>query len=104
MRKYVFHSPIHTDGRRVTIVGILNEENGDFNVSASICSPTDNYSKKLGVEIAEGRALKGKCVKTLKTAEPISNKEFIEAIALPLSRNIDTLIDKIQRRPYGEHS
>lgn len=55
-KQYIFHS--RHDRNRVTVVG-EQRENGEFVFAAARCSNKDNFSRKRGRKIAEGRLAKG---------------------------------------------
>lgn len=63
---YRFHSKT-TDKCRVTVVGAYN--NGYLNLAVARCSKKDQFNKKLGNIIAEGRLLKGKLHSSVKITD-----------------------------------
>lgn len=61
MITYYFHtSPTMVEGkrRRKTIAGVLNEDSNQLLLAFSECSKKDQFSRKRGRIIAQGRALK----------------------------------------------
>jgi len=53
------HHDLTMDGRRFTVVGIYDSSfNKTVKFGVAICGPQDNFARKLGRTIAEGRAQK----------------------------------------------
>ena len=73
---YVFHSKPLPSGKRVTLAANYNEENSSLNIATSRCSPKDQFSKKLGRIIAEGRLEKNGPEYRVALPSPPSYKEF----------------------------
>jgi len=73
---YIFYSQPE-DGRRITIAAIKGEDQYLFGMS--ICAPCDQFVKKIGRNIAIGRAQCGQTIFT-KSIEstPMKAGEFIE--------------------------
>ena len=69
-----FYSNPQTNSTRVVVVGTHSE--GMLNIAVARCSKKDNFIKKKGRMIAEGRLLKGKFFKTIPL-ETLSTTEFI---------------------------
>ena len=47
---------VHSRDRGITLCGMLTDDKTYLNVGASVCSNQDNYNRKVGNSIAEGRA------------------------------------------------
>ncbi len=61
MKEIFAHSKITTEEKEkpyILTMCILKEEDKVLAVGASLCSPEDNYNRKLGNRIARGRAIK----------------------------------------------
>jgi uncharacterized DUF497 family protein len=60
MVTYYFHTPFDSVGknRRKTIAGILNEDSNQLLLAYSECSKKDQFNRKRGRIIAQGRAMK----------------------------------------------
>lgn len=68
-----------TGGIRVAIVG--QHVDGKLRLAASRCSSKDNFSKKTGRAIAEGRLNKGKIYKELEISAENCNIETFVSVA-----------------------
>jgi len=66
------------DGRRFTVVGLYNKDHAnEIKFGVAICGPQDNFARKVGRKIAEGRAVKNPTlVKELKTELPEDKDGF----------------------------
>lgn len=85
------------DGRRCTIVGIYDKEQVEgVKFGVAICGPLDNFARKVGRAIAEGRAIKNPTlVKQLKTELPESKEGFVELSTLGYE-----VLETVQADPY----
>ncbi len=63
------------DKRRCTIVGLYNREKNKINFGVAICGPRDQFSRKVGRTIAEGRATKNPTLVKEYKNELEKNKE-----------------------------
>lgn len=78
---YYFHGKTN-DGYRYS-VSVLEKEDGDIYIGTSICSKKDNFSRKTGRLISEGRAkrflegkpCKGSIIKSFYADGPITKGE-----------------------------
>ena len=82
---YRFHSK--GPGARVTVVGMYYPETDEFKFATSRCSTKDNFSKKIGRDLAESRMMKGQFNAFIKGN--ITGKGFVEQ-----SLNLCTLISR----------
>jgi len=77
-KKFVFHKPLKTDENRITnnngITIAIQEKDKKLYWGFAKCNPKDNYSKRIGRNIAVGRSTKGQYI----TA--IVDKEIIKLI------------------------
>lgn len=77
-KKFVFHKPLKTDENRITnnngITIAIQEKDEKLYWGFAKCNPKDNYSKRIGRNIAVGRSTKGQYI----TA--IVDKEIIKLI------------------------
>lgn len=85
---FVFHSELKTSNdKRSTIVGIVDEQSSHIDIGVSVCGPNDQYHKKLGKIIAEGRAQKDRsrfCSLNVKDKSKL--KETFIAFATKLTK------------------
>ena len=72
---YIFHSRPVAKQARVTLV--IKYVDGIVSIAASRCSAKDNFSRKKGRQIAEGRLVKGKLVDSFEKKDSMSNVEFL---------------------------
>ena len=63
---------------RVSVVGEINEETGMLNLAVARCSSRDNFCRKIGKTIAEGRLKKEKCYTQIPVTKDFSPKNFVE--------------------------
>lgn len=49
---------VNKTNKNKTVAGIFDRENHMLKIGVSVCSNNDNYNKKIGRTISEGRALK----------------------------------------------
>ena len=71
---YRFYSK-PTSGTRVTVVG--EHKDGMLNLATAVCSRKDNFVKRKGRAIAEGRFSKGKYTKSIPMNK-CDGKEFVK--------------------------
>ena len=57
MQPFFYHRN-KTGQKKATFAGVVNEEDNQLRIGLSICNPKDNFCKKIGRLIAEGRACK----------------------------------------------
>lgn len=92
MKELFYHSPFEGNKKpRVTICGVIREDNVFVNVYLSIgiarCSEKDNFNKKKGRTIAKGRAYKNSIVTSSYSNEREAEKAFYD-LAITLSTEI----------------
>jgi len=86
------------DGRRFTIVGVYDKEaeKNKVKFGVAICGPRDNFARKVGRSIAEGRALKNPTlVKDIKYELPEDKEGFKN-----LSQLGCEILENIEKDPY----
>lgn len=84
---FIFHSKPNNNLRRHTIVGVVQDDLLLIGVSA--VSNKDTFKKKLGIEIATGRALK----KPFKKIEKLNRGEKeLKVLFFDITRNIQKLL------------
>lgn len=77
-KQFVFHTqPQEGTNVRVTVVGVL-KENNEMSIGVSRCSKKDQFIRKLGRNIATGRALKNPMVVIDFQPKPNQGELFIE--------------------------
>lgn len=62
--------------KKATFAGVINSEDNQLRIGLSVCSSKDNFCKKIGRLIAEGRA--GKKPVTIINLEGVSPKEYCD--------------------------
>lgn len=83
---YRFYSkPIANTGRTTIVATFVD---GVVNVAAARCSTKDNFIRKKGRQIAEGRLVKGKLIHSFKI-ESFSSADFIA-----LANNLITQVEE----------
>lgn len=76
--------------RRATFAGQFNPSNGELNINFSVCSKKDNFSKKIGRLIAEGRLNKeGEHPNTIFTLDDEQQKNPGKAFHTAVNELID---------------
>ena len=86
-----------TDGRRFTVVGLYNKDQAnEIKFGVAICGPQDNFARKVGRKIAEGRAIKNPTlVKELKIELPEDKEGFTH-----LSKLGYEVVETVAEDPY----
>lgn len=80
------------DGKRFTIAGIYKQEDNQVNFGVSLCAPHDQFTRKTGRQIAEGRAeKKPTLVKKLSIIIPDNKDGFkqFQKLALEVVKTIE---------------
>lgn len=90
-----YSKPIN--GSRVTVVGEYSE--GVLNLAVACCSSNDNFMKKKGRLIAEGRFNKGLFIDSVPIKDDTSIATFIEQ-ALRVSEEVATNNEVVPGRVY----
>lgn len=90
-----YSSPTNT--RRVAVVG--KHENGKLAIAVAVCSPKDNFRRKKGRMIAEGRLNAGKTYLEMQIAN-CTSEQFI-GIASSISNEVIAL--KAENKMVYEH-
>lgn len=86
------------DGRRFTVVGLYNkeEDKNKIKFGIAICGPADNFARKVGRTIAEGRAIKNPTlVKEIKYELPETKEGFLQ-----LSKFGYEVVETVEEDPY----
>jgi hypothetical protein len=84
------------DNRRCTIVGLYNKADRKIKFGVAICGPRDQFSRKTGRTIAEGRADKHPTLVKERTIDIEENKEgYTELSKLGIE-----VLHEVQEDPY----
>jgi len=77
MKNVMYYYSDHESQNRIAIAGMVNAEN-ELQLAVSRCSKKDNFNRKVGRNIAEGRLLKGKLFRTVGFSDdsPVTIKDF----------------------------
>jgi hypothetical protein len=67
-REFVYHSKAPQAGYRATAAGHI-DENGDLWVAAALCSPEDNFVKRIGHNKALGRSYSNTTAKNMNLGD-----------------------------------
>ena len=86
------------DGRRFTVVGLYGKEVGKGKVKfgVAICGPQDNFARKIGRKIAEGRAIKHPTLEKIVSVELNEDKEGFSI----LSKLGYEVVETVAEDPY----
>ncbi len=90
------HHGVTVDERRCTIVGLYDRIQKRINFGVAICGPRDQFARKVGRSIAEGRAKKHPTLVKEMTVEIEKNKEGYTALS---KLGIDVL-HEVQQDPF----
>ena len=106
----VVHHGETIDGRRFTVVGLYKQEEGNaIKFGVAICGPHDQFARKVGRTIAEGRAIKNPTIKReLKQVIPESKEGYLTLSKLGIEvlttiREDPFLYQEILTEQYKEH-
>lgn len=86
------------DGRRFTVVGIYDKDTDKHQIKfgIAICGPADNFARKVGRKIAEGRAVKHPTlIKDIKYELPETKEGFTQ-----LSQLGYEIVETVEEDPY----
>lgn len=72
---------------RATVVGEFEEKTGELKIAVSLCNPKDQFNKKKGTAIAEGRMRKGKLFTIIEGLNTCSIPQFV-AIARDIAQEV----------------
>ena len=72
---------------RFTLVGI--KEDNHIKLGLSICNEKDNFSRKIGRELAYNRAINNNWIIPLKLNDPLEIRNYLQELANDISENID---------------
>lgn len=93
----VIHHGETEDGRRFTVAGVYEKTTSEVKFGVAICGPRDQFARKVGRAIAEGRAKKHPTlVKELKVQLSEDKQGYAE-----LSKLGYEVVDTIRKDPFS---
>lgn len=90
------HHGVTNDERRCTIVGLYDKERSQIRFGVAICGPRDQFAKKVGRTIAEGRAAKHPTIVKERTVVITKDKDGYKELS---GIGIDVL-KEVQNDPF----
>jgi len=88
---YILYNKIddnyYNNNIRFTLVGV--KEDNHIRLGLSICSEKDNFSRKIGRELAYKRALNGNWLVPLKIVSPVEIRNYLQSIVNDIDENMD---------------
>lgn len=98
-KTFYYHSEPMEKGYRTTVAGRF--EDNIFKVGVSVCTPADNFSKKIGRKIAENRLI-NKPFKTLNLDSNANTKVIVTTLE-SIAKEVLNEPKIVNGKKYREH-